>query len=374
MTRREVVFWYGAVSPYMAERFRALDRLNGVSFECWFSRLRSPGRSWILGKRDLDFPHRFVPTVPLPSGNVMGLPVAAWASSRPRVLITFHADPAVVLGALQAGLPRAKLAYYVEFTFDHVVRRSRAKDVLKRRLFANADVLLSPGPDADGYLTRFGVPSAKVRRLGHVIDVDRLSRAVADRDADPGRRRRLDAGLDGFVFVYVGSLTKAKGIDVLLDAFSILVGHRPDVSLLLVGDSDPRELLGRLDARVRDRVHTSPFVQAADLPDRLAMGDAFVFPTRADTYGLVIDEAMASGLPVISSDAVGELADRVEPGVTGAIIPAGDVPALARAMESYAADPVEVRRLGANARARMEGHTPEAWARAVSRIVEDLLR
>ena len=367
------MFWYGAVSPYMAERFRALHRLDAVSFECWFSRHRSPGRSWILRKRDLDFPHRFVPALPLPRGNVMGLPLAAWAGSRPRVLVTFHADPAVALGALQAGFPHAKLAYYVEFTFDHAVRRSRAKDAVKRRLFAAADVLLSPGPDADGYLARYGVPSSKVRRLGHVIDVDRFSQAVADRDADPGRERRLDAGLDGFVFVYVGSLTKAKGIDVLLDAFSALVGRRPDVSLFLVGDADPRELLGRLDARVRDRVRTSPFVQAADLPDRLAMGDAFVFPTRADTYGLVIDEAMASGLPVISSDAVGELADRIEPGVTGTIVPAGDVRELARAMESYAADPVGVRRLGANARARMKGHTPEAWALAVSRIVEGLL-
>ncbi len=59
------------------------------------------------------------------------------------------------------------------------------------------------------------------------------------------------------------------------------------------------------------------FVQKDRLPEFYALGDAFVFPTRGDPYGLVVDEAMASGLPVIASDAAGEITSRVTPEETG---------------------------------------------------------
>jgi len=115
------------------------------------------------------------------------------------------------------------------------------------------------------------------------------------------------------------------------------------------------------------------FRQRADLPRLYAAGDVFVFPSLGDTYGLVVDEAMAAGLPIISTTAVGEIRERVVDGVNGYLVPSNDPGELAEAMRRLASDPALRSRMGARSAEMIAPYTPDRWAAEFESAVEAIL-
>jgi glycosyltransferase involved in cell wall biosynthesis len=158
-----------------------------------------------------------------------------------------------------------------------------------------------------------------------------------------GTRARFDLA-DGPVACYAGRLEEGKGLDVLLRALTKVA--TPE-QLLIVGEGGLRADLDELacDLRISDRVRFAEYVEQSTLPDVLGAVDFLVLPSVTtkrfrEPWGLVVNEAMSSGLPVIASDAVGAAAaGLVVDDVTGLIVPEGDAAALATAMERLAADP-----------------------------------
>ena len=115
------------------------------------------------------------------------------------------------------------------------------------------------------------------------------------------------------------------------------------------------------------------FHQKRELPKFYAMADVFVFPTLGDPYELVVDEAMACSLPVISTSAAGEINDRIEEGINGYIVPPEDCDALATRMLQLAQNPALRESMGEASAKKMQGHTPEKWAEDFERMVGYLL-
>jgi glycosyltransferase involved in cell wall biosynthesis len=148
-----------------------------------------------------------------------------------------------------------------------------------------------------------------------------------------------------------------------------------DSTLLIVGDGPDRDRFRQAVADRRiPRVVIRDFVQQRDLPRILASSDALVFPTRGDPYGLVVDEAMAAGLPVISSTSAGEIRTRVIPGETGLLVEPDDSGALHAAMRGLHEHPDRAAAMGDRGGAAMEHRTPERWARQVTDAVRDIVR
>jgi glycosyltransferase involved in cell wall biosynthesis len=366
------VFWYSAINPYMAERFNSLHQRGHVNFECWFNRHTDPGRAWQIPTESLSFPYRYLPSVTTPVGRI-GLPFSAYAKTQPQVLVSFHGDVSVALSALYR-LRGGKLVYYVERTFSTWVKRKRVKEWLKRFLLSGAAACLTPGRDADEYAASYGVQRTRILRLEHVVDVPRFRRAHELRRLPMMQTRRSQMGLSGYVFLYVGRLWWQKGVDSLIDAFARIRRQGIDASLLLVGDG-PDE--ARYEAAVRS-MHLRPvrftgFVQQGELADVYALADAFVFPTRGDPYGLVVDEAMATGLPIISSTSAGEIADRVIDGRNGYLVPVDNPELLAAAMARLAENSEKSARMGEKSLSLVQRRTPDAWAVQLEAVVDQLL-
>ena len=116
----------------------------------------------------------------------------------------------------------------------------------------------------------------------------------------PGRielRRALGWSADDLVVTYVSRIAPEKNVDYLADALTIVAERRPDVRVLLVGDGPTRPAL---EQRIGSFAHFAGYRQGEDLADHYAASDIFAFSSLTETFGNVVLEAMASGLPVVA--------------------------------------------------------------------------
>jgi glycosyltransferase involved in cell wall biosynthesis len=175
---------------------------------------------------------------------------------------------------------------------------------------------------------------------------------------------RRDQQTKPFRFFFCGQMIRRKGVDLLIEAFDRLVQLGLDVELGLVGrEADLPEFLTAASSAARERILYEGFKAPHELPKYFAMADAFVLPSRHDGWGVVVNQALGAGLPVITTDAVGAGLDLVEPQVNGLRCPAGNIERLENAMKILAEDPLLAAKWGEVSRAKALGITPEAGAR-----------
>jgi D-inositol-3-phosphate glycosyltransferase len=232
------------------------------------------------------------------------------------------------------------------------------------------DVVLATSNEEVFELARMGVPRARVALVPCGVDTDRFS---PDGPVEPrrGLRHRI---------VVVSRLVERKGIGNVIHALADV----PDAELVIAGGGDAEELHDDPEARrlealavacgVRDRVELRGRVERAAVPELLRSADVVVCAPWYEPFGLVALEAMACGVPIVTT-AVGGLVDSVIHGVTGVHVPPRDVGALACALNTLLADAEhrhELGRAGATrAHSRYDWHT---IARETARAYADIGR
>lgn len=172
--------------------------------------------------------------------------------------------------------------------------------------------------------------------------------------------RRVPASDGTLRILYCGQLVHRKGVDVLVRAFVRLAAQNKNVRLKLVGDGELRDRFrSDLPEAVRDRVEFTGFLQVSELPTQFADADVFVLPSRHDGWGVVVNQALAAGLPVVCSDAVGAADDMTVPGENGFVVPAGDEDALYHSFAELADDRSKLNRFAERSRALAAEWVPE---------------
>jgi glycosyltransferase involved in cell wall biosynthesis/predicted metal-dependent phosphoesterase TrpH len=210
--------------------------------------------------------------------------------------------------------------------------------------------VLSPSPAADRSLLGLGAAEGRIDRWERGVDTDRFSPEKAERSAFPGELRVL----------YAGRLTREKGVDLLAESFLRARVVEPRLHLLLAGGGPEED---ELRARLGEHATFLGWLDGDDLARAYASADLFLFCSRTDTYGQVVLEAGASGLPVV---AVGEggPAALIENRHTG-ILCQPDADHLAGAMLQLTASPALRRRLGEAARGVA---ATRSWGRAMEQL------
>jgi len=177
-------------------------------------------------------------------------------------------------------------------------------------------------------------------------------------------------------FFFCGQMIQRKGVDLLLLAFDRLIRQGLDGRLLLVGrEADLPKFLEMVNPATRTKISYEGFQPPERLPEYFARSDVFVLPSRYDGWGVVINQALAAGLPIITTNAVGAGLDFVENGVNGMCIQAGEVDALYQAMEVTAQNSDLRRQWGRNSKNKACRLTPEVgaenWVQVFDSISED---
>ena len=175
--------------------------------------------------------------------------------------------------------------------------------------------------------------------------------------------------------LFVGRLEKRKGLKYLLEAYGRLKWEQPNIRLLVVGPGTPdRDSFRILGARGLEDVVFAGKVSAEDLARYYASADIFCSPaTGAESFGIVLVEAMAAGRPIVASDIEG-YNGIVSHGQEGLLFPRKDPEALTKALSLLVENPQLARRLGANGRQTVEKYRWSVVASQVEDYYADCLR
>jgi len=212
---------------------------------------------------------------------------------RPDIIISAQLGFRTVQAAAYRKLnPTVRLVAWVDGS-EHTEREiGPMRTRLRQRLLRPADAILVNGASGERYVASLGVPPARIVRAPYSTDMTAFAQLPLTRD--PAAARRL---------LYVGQLVESKGLEALLRALADWSVRHPDEEreLWLLGDGPLRSTLANFPVGRRIILRFFGNVPYADLSAFYAQCGILVFPTLSDTWGLVVNEALASGLPVFGS-------------------------------------------------------------------------
>lgn len=336
---------------YQAPWFRALAERGEIRVRVLF--VRVPSDSAL----DVGFQRSFAWDVPLVSGfDWSELNSATGFLAEIRAL---DPDVVLVLGWNEHALLRAWWsAWWLDLPLivrgDSNARRRRPLWVrfLHRCLLSIPTRFLAVGLANAEFYRAAGVSSERIRYAPHFVDnvffsgrAGNIGRAAA--------RSRWGLSAQQFCVLFAGKFeSKKRPIDLLQAVHELPEESRAAVRVLMVGS-------GRLEEELRDNARSlgvsviwAGFLNQTEIPFAYAAADVLVLPSdHGETWGLVVNEAMACGVPAIVSDEVGCANDLVRHNETGLVYPVGEVVALSKAIESLRSDPERCQAMGESARA-----------------------
>lgn len=245
--------------------------------------------------------------------------------------------------------------------------RTRARRMLLRWIYRHVDVAIAVGSNNTDYFRWCGVPDERIAFAPHAIDTVRFDDGDGlheARAAEQLRNLRIPGGER--VLLFAGKFIPEKDPALLLRAFmqAQAPGH-----LVLVGNG-PLEAELRELCSGRNNVHFLPFQNQQAMPSIYRLGSTYILPSRSETWGLALNEAMASGRSVIASTRVGACKDLVREGITGWTFESGNIQQLAAVIREALTCPEHVLQgMGKAARAESSRWSIEAAADGIARAV-----
>ncbi len=340
-------------SPYQRDLFAALAARSDVTPQVFYMERTAPDSPW--PERPLAPYESYLPGFWFPVGHARVH--LNWRLPSPRdfdVVVCNTLIPSIT----GQWLMRRKLrgARWI-FWGEKLGARNWKNDLLAAPL-RRASAIAAIGSWAEReYAARF--PKTRIFNIPYHCD-------LAPFAAEPGPSHEPGT----VTFFFCGQMIARKGVDQLLAAFATLPEN---ARLLLVGrEADLPQMLATLAPSVRARVRYEGFQAPEALPKFFAQADVFVLPSRYDGWGVVVNQALGAGLPILASDHVGAAHDLLREGENGFTFPAGDAGALAAAMLRYVVNPTLARTHGEASRAAHTDWTPargaEKWAHALQTV------
>jgi 1,2-diacylglycerol 3-alpha-glucosyltransferase len=362
------------IAPYRVPVFNSLAARGDVDLHAVFLAETDPKlRQWTVPKDEIRFSYQVLPSFRLRLGNSnlllnRGLD-RALRQVRPDVIVCGGYNyPSAWRAAFWARERNIPFLLWTESNAADHRGRSTFVEYLKRKYLGMCRGFVVPGEASKSYLQQLGLPAELIFKAPDAVDNELFTQGARMARTNLATvRKRID--VPERYFLNVGRFIRAKGVFDLLEAYAKLDEEiRASVGLVFVGEGDAKSELIRRASLIRPgTVKVSLFVQKEQLAEFYALADAFVFPTHSDPWGLVVNEAMASGLPVIASNVAGCVSDLVEDGWNGFIVPVSDVRRICSSMELLAKGNDLRGQMGERSLQRIQEYSPEACAAGIAK-------
>ena len=213
------------------------------------------------------------------------------------------------------------------------VIKGKIRSLFLKCVYRKVDVAFYVGKHNKEYYLSNGFTESRLREAGHAVDNLRFSENAIDwEEKAAAERLQLQIPKEAIVFLYAGKFYEVKQLDHLINSFKQLEGNQ--YRLLLVGNGEQESYLKEL-AQNDERILFLPFRNQSDMPLVYRLGDVFVLPSKSETWGLSVNEAMACKRPAIVSNKCGCAPELIVNNRTGYVFDSSDLSALIHSLRQY---------------------------------------
>jgi glycosyltransferase involved in cell wall biosynthesis len=369
--KRRVVILTEIIAPYRIPVFNALARHPEIDLRVIFLAETDPSiRQWKIYAEEIQFAYEILPSWRKRLGKyhlLLNQKVAtALRKAAPHAIVCGGYNYVASWQALRwARRKHVPFLLWCESTANDRRAGHRMTESLKKSFFDKCDGSIVPGSSAREYVQQMGVSSDAIYEAPNAVD----NQLFADR-AEYARHNsesvRIRLNLPARYFLFAGRLVKSKGVLELWEAYGSLNENlRSRIGLVFAGDGPLRSQLESMARTISPGSLTFPgFVHRDELANYYALADCLVFPTHSDPWGLVVNEAMACGLPVICGQAAGCAADLVK--ANGRTVDPRNIDELAQAMEEVATDATLRLNMSGESLRIIRSYSPEVCADGIA--------
>lgn len=259
-----------------------------------------------------------------------------------------------------------KLPFFIHADGGMTQKESKWRYFIKKRLLSSASGYFSSGANTDKYFKYYGKPEAPCFRYPFTsLRKENLCSKVLTKKEKQAFRNDTPYK-EETIALYVGRVIKGKGIDTLLEAARTLP---PSIGIHIVGGEPTQELEKYIEQNNIENVQFHPFSSFNQILEIMKIADCFVFPTRGDVWGLVVNEAMSQGLPVITTDQCVAGLELIQESINGFVIPSNDSSALAEKILYFNNNSEEAFWMGEHCLEKIKEYTIENMAEVYSRYI-----
>lgn len=375
--KRRLVILTEIISPYRIPLFNALAKREEVDLHVIFlAETDSSLRQWEVHKEEIKFSYQVLPSWRKRIGRLNVLlnrrVVHALMEALPDLILCGGYNYIASWRALfWARAHRIPFYLWSESNLQDLRRGHALVEFLKSQFLHQCSGFVVPGRSALEYLRAHNIEKGAIFTAPNAVDNELYVKAAAGA-RQSAAQLRAELGLPARYFLFVGRLVRQKGVFELLSAYAKLdKALRQQVGLVFVGDGSSRLQLEEQALSISPGVIRFPgFVQRERLAICYALAEMLILPTYTDPWGLVVNEAMACGLPVVVSRVAGCAADLVRDNWNGLLVPPRDIALLTSAMHGLASQEDLCATMGANSAQHINRYSPKEWATGIAKMVE----
>lgn len=375
MNSQKIVILHNIISPYKTELFNALYALR-KDLKVVYIAENEHGREWTICRDGLEFPYHIMFAQPAESVSQISLFINTWKclnEIKPDiVIIDGYSYFSCWAGLFWAKFNGKKIILWSSSTWeDHT--RNIIRESVKKIFVSFCNAYNTYGIRSRDYLIRLGAEARHITMIGNVTDTSYyLAQTSALRNERHSLATRL--GVAPRNFLYIGRFSSEKNIFMLLKAYRNLKlrGYK-DWGLILVGNGPLKEaILAFIKKENLSDVVMPGFIQKEYLPQFFSVSDIFVLPSLSEPWGLVVNEAMAAGLPVLVSTNCGCYPDLVKEGSNGFGFDPNHVDRLAMLIHDFADGKYDLESMGLMSLEIINKYTPQNAAALISKTIDEV--
>jgi len=373
--KAKVIILTETISPYRIPVFNEIAKRLTDQFMVLFMGKSEKRRQWRIYKENIKFRYEVLPNILCQRKGATPYffnPTVIYKllkCSPEIIIISGYSQPSSFLALLYAKLFAKRLILWSESNKNDQRYNHPLKEAYKRWFVRNCAEYIVPGRASFEYLILLGAEESKIFIAVNAVDNDFFTYAC-DKNRESREEFKQRKGYPKEIILYVGRLIDKKGILDLLKAFQLLSCNRHKLGLVLIGSGEGEERYRKFckEQNIKN-VFFEGFVHQEGLPAYYAAGDVFVLPTHSETWGLVLNEAMASRLPVVCSDVAGAACDLIKNAENGYTYEKGNIAELTEALSKTLNSNKES--FGANSYKIIQDFSPEKCALSFLRAIKE---
>ncbi len=327
----KILFTTNFPAPYRVEFFNELGKHCELTVAYERKKAHHRDEKWV-GNPAVNYKEVYLQLKPVGTSQSRGLGLVRYISKNKFDVIVFggYASPAVMLAMEYCRFTRKK--YYIEYDGGFYKKDPLIKGIIKKHLIRGAKGNFITCAETEKYLKSFGIPKERIvfYPFSSLHESDILERPLS---VDEKKQIKIRQGIsEEIAIVSVGRFIQGKGFDVLLHSLELI---DENIGVYIVGGKPTQEYLEICQRNDLKDVHFVDFCSKNELFQWYKACDIFVFPTRKDTWGLVVNEAMACGLPIISSNMSIAARELIIPEKNGVLFDSGNAEELAECIKWF---------------------------------------